>query len=220
MNKFFLPILLFLLTGLQFRALPAVTDSTWVDSVYRSLSPEQRIAQLLIIRAYSCRDSVYNDSLNQIVQKFNVGGLCFFKGSPVNQATLTNRLQRTAATPMLITTDAEWGLGMRLDSAFSFPRQMALGAISDDFLIYRMGRVVGRDCRRMGIQVNFAPVADVNNNPKNPVISFRSFGEDPAAVARKSVLYMQGMQDQGIMAVAKHFPGHGDTDLDSHLTLP
>jgi beta-glucosidase-like glycosyl hydrolase/CubicO group peptidase (beta-lactamase class C family) len=174
----------------------------------------------MVIRAYSWKDSIYNDSLSQLVKQYNIGGVCFFKGSPVRQATLTNRLQQESQTPLLITIDAEWGLGMRLDSAFSFPRQMALGAINNDSLIYEMGRMVGRSCRRLGVQVNYAPVVDINNNPKNPVINFRSFGENRESVARKSTLYMKGMQAEGIMATAKHFPGHGDTDSDSHLTLP
>lgn len=192
----------------------------WVDSVYNSLTTEQRIAQLLVIRAYSWKDSTYCDSLVRVVRDNNVGGVCFFKGSPLKQAILINRLQQETQTPLLVTTDAEWGLGMRLDSAFSFPRQMALGAISDDSLVYEMGRLVGKSCCRSGIQVNFAPVADINNNPLNPVINFRSFGENRESVARKCVMYMKGMQDEGIIATAKHFPGHGDTGTDSHLTLP
>ncbi len=220
MKRYFSLMILFSLLALPFRSYSGTADSAWVDSVYKSLSIEQRIAQLFIIRAYSSRDSVYCDSLTQLIQKYNVGGVCFFKGSPVKQAILTNRLQQSSPTPMLITTDAEWGLGMRLDSAFSFPRQMALGAISDDSLIYEMGRMVAKICLRMGILINFAPVADINNNPKNPVINFRSFGENRNQVSRKSILYMKGMQDEGVMAVAKHFPGHGDTDTDSHLTLP
>ncbi len=192
----------------------------WVDSVYNSLSVEQRIAQLCIIRAWSWKDSIYNDSLIQIIRKYNTGGVCFFKGSPVRQALLTNRLQQEAQTPLIVAIDAEWGLGMRLDSAFSFPRQMALGAISNDSLIYKMGLLVGKSCRRLGIHINFAPVADVNNNPLNPVINFRSFGENRDLVTRKSIMYMKGMQTAGIMTTAKHFPGHGDTETDSHLTLP
>ncbi|MDD4602790.1 MAG: glycoside hydrolase family 3 N-terminal domain-containing protein [Bacteroidales bacterium] len=195
-------------------------DSTWVDSVFHSLSKEQRIAQLFIIRGYSCKDSVYTDSLVKIIEKYNVGGICFFKGSPTKQANLTNLLQQKAQTPLLIMMDAEWGLGMRLDSGFSFPRQMTLGAMRDDSMIYSMGKMVAKNCSRLGIHVNLAPVADVNNNPKNPVISFRSFGENPAMVARKSIFYMKGMQDQGLFTTAKHFPGHGDTDIDSHLDLP
>ncbi len=195
-------------------------DHKWVDSVYNSLTLEQRIAQLFIIRAYSWKDSVYCDSLIGAVKKYNIGGVCFFKGSPVKQANLTNRLQQEAQTPLIISTDAEWGLGMRLDSAFSFPRQLALGAISDDSLIYEMGRIVGKSCRRLGVHVNFAPVVDINNNPGNPVINFRSFGENRDRVAQKSTLYMKGMQDENIMTTAKHFPGHGDTETDSHLALP
>ncbi|MEI6683412.1 MAG: glycoside hydrolase family 3 N-terminal domain-containing protein [Bacteroidota bacterium] len=220
MNRFLLPALLFLFLlnpGVGFCG-PA--DSVWVDSVYKSLTLEQRIAQLLVIRAYSCNDSLYGDSLTKIIQQYDVGGVCFFKGSPVKQAILTNHLQQAAPTPVLITIDAEWGLGMRLDSAFSFPRQMALGALSEDTLIYEMGRIIAKSCRRIGVHVNFAPVADINNNPNNPVISFRSFGENRDVVARRSILYMKGMQDEGVIAVAKHFPGHGDTDMDSHLSLP
>lgn len=208
------------LLALPFRSISVTVDTTFVDSVYKSLSMEQRIAQLCIIRAWSWKDSTYNDSLAAIIQKYNVGGVCFFKGSPVKQAMLTNRLQQLAQTPLLVAIDAEWGLGMRLDSAFSFPRQMALGAISDDSLIYKMGFMIGKSCRRLGIHINFAPVVDVNNNPKNPVISFRSFGENRDLVSRKGILYMKGMQDAGIMTTAKHFPGHGDTENDSHLTLP
>ncbi len=215
--------LLSLLAIFLFSGSPAAgqhNSSAWVDSVYNSLTIEQQISQLFIIRAYSSKDSTYNDSLARIVQQYNPGGLCFFKGSPVKQAALTNLLQQTAQTPLLISIDAEWGLGMRLDSAFSFPRQMALGAIRDDSLIYQMGQMIGKHCRRMGIHINYAPVADINNNPKNPVISFRSFGENRELVTKKSILYMKGMQSEGIMTTAKHFPGHGDTDFDSHYTLP
>jgi beta-glucosidase-like glycosyl hydrolase/CubicO group peptidase (beta-lactamase class C family) len=217
-------VLIFLNLGLYFVSISAFSqakkDSLWVDSVFQSLSPEQRIAQLLIIRAYSDRDSVYNDSLSRIIQKWNVGGVCFFKGTPFRQITLTNRWQNAAATPLLVFTDAEWGIGMRLDSAFSFPKQMTLGAIQHDSLIYLMASAIARDCKRIGVQVNLAPVVDINNNPLNPVINTRSFGEDKTLVARKGVFYSRGLQDNGIMATAKHFPGHGDTDSDSHLTLP
>ena len=220
MKRNLLFLLLLISLFLHAGTIRAQHDSVWVDSVFKSLSLENQIAQLLIIRAYSGKDSVYNDSLVKIIRKFNVGGVCFFKGTPVRQVQLTNRLQQVAQTPLLVSIDAEWGLGMRLDSAFSYPRQMALGAIRDDSLIYEMGRQIAKSCQRMGIQINWAPVVDINNNPKNPVISFRSFGENPRMVARRSSLYMRGMQDQGMMAVAKHFPGHGDTDTDSHLSLP
>ena len=192
----------------------------WADSVMKSLSLEQRIAQLLIIRAWSDRDSVYEDSLTRLVRNYDIGGVCFFKGTPYHQSMLLNRWQQAAQTPLFIATDAEWGAGMRLDSAFAFPKQMTLGAMENDSLIYQMGTVIARDCKRLGIQINFAPVVDINCNPQNPVINVRSFGENKYSVARKGIAYMKGLQDHGIIASAKHFPGHGDTDTDSHLTLP
>ena len=204
----------------SFPVAPFRADTNWVDSIFNSLKQEQRIAQLLMIRAFSDRDSIYNDSLTNIIRSWNVGGVCFFKGTPFHQAELTNRLQKAAQTPMLIAIDAEWGMGMRLDSAFTFPKQMTLGAIPDDSLIYQMAVFIAKDCKRLGIQMNFAPVVDINNNPSNPVIGFRSFGEDRHDVARKGLAYMKGLQDEGIFASAKHFPGHGNTDTDSHLTLP
>ena len=133
---------------------------------------------------------------------------------------LTNLYQQQAKTPLLIAMDAEWGLAMRLDSTIRYPRQMMLGAIQNEKLIYDMGCQIAWQLKRMGVQVNFAPVADINNNPGNPVINSRSFGEDRASVTRKSLLYMLGLQDNGIIAVAKHFPGHGDTRVDSHFELP
>jgi len=142
------------------------------------------------------------------------------QGGPVREAKLNNFYQTKAKTPLLISIDGEWGLAMRLDSTPQYPRQMTLGAIQNDSLIYQMGKQIADECKLMGIHVNFAPVADVNNNPENPVISVRSFGEDKYAVARKAYMYMAGMQDNGVMASGKHFPGHGDTDADSHKTLP
>jgi beta-glucosidase-like glycosyl hydrolase/CubicO group peptidase (beta-lactamase class C family) len=220
MKRAITPCILTLFTLIGIKTNAQLSEAKWVDSVYNSLTLEQRIAQLLVVRVWAWKDSIYNDSIVRVVNGNHAGGICIFRGSPVKQVHLTNRLQQTARTPLLVTTDAEWGLGMRLDSAFSFPRQMALGAIGNDSLIYEMGRLVAKGCRRMGIQANFAPVADVNNNPDNPVIGFRSFGENPALVAAKSSLYMKGMQREGIMTSAKHFPGHGDTGSDSHLTLP
>ncbi|MCX6246933.1 MAG: serine hydrolase [Bacteroidetes bacterium] len=215
----------FLLASLAWQPLQASSaapekDSTWVDSVFNSLTPDQRIAQLFIIRAFSDRDSLYNDTLSGTIRKWNPGGICFFKGSPCRQAILTNHFQSLAQTPLLISIDAEYGLGMRLDSAFAFPRAMTLGALPDDSLIGELGTRIAKDCKRMGIHMNFAPVSDINNNPENPVIGFRSFGQDPGAVADRSIAFMKGLQSGGILTTAKHFPGHGDTDSDSHLTLP
>ena len=192
----------------------------WVDSVMATLSLDERIAQLLMIRVQTNRDEAYYNSISNIVQKYQVGGLCFFRGTPYRQAKLTNRLQSESKVPMLIAIDGEWGLGMRLDSTISYPRQMTLGAIQNDELIYKMGAEIARQLNRMGIHMNFAPVVDINSNPQNPVINTRSFGECRYNVTRKSLAYMNGMQDNGIIAVAKHFPGHGDTDTDSHYTLP
>jgi beta-glucosidase-like glycosyl hydrolase/CubicO group peptidase (beta-lactamase class C family) len=196
------------------------TRDTWVDSVLSSLSLDEQIAQLLMIRTYSNKDEAYYMEMEQLVEEHNLGGLCFFQGGPEMQAILTNRYQESARTPLLIAMDAEWGLGMRLDSTFSYPYQMTLGAGHDDTLLYRMGAEIALQLKTLGVHINFAPVVDINNNPDNPVINSRSFGENKFLVAEKASAYMKGMQDNGIIATAKHFPGHGDTDSDSHLTLP
>lgn len=192
----------------------------WVDSVYKSLSKDQRIAQLMIIRAHS---NLPQDHINKVVndiKKYNVGALCFFQGGPVRQAKLTNYYQSIAKTPLMVTIDGEYGLGMRLDSVERYPYQITLGALQDSSLVYKMGLAIGEQCKRLGVHVNYAPVVDINNNPDNPVIGFRSFGEDKYTVAKMGIAYMKGMQDAGIMASAKHFPGHGDVAVDSHLDLP
>ncbi len=195
-------------------------NTPWVDSVFTSLNLEERIAQLLMIRVYTDRDEAYYDQIVREISDYNVGGVAFFRGGPKQQVAMTNRIQSQAKTPVLIAMDAEWGPSMRLDSTIVFPRQMTLGAIEDDRLIYEMGMEIGRQLRRLGVHMNFAPVIDVNNNADNPVINFRAFGESRKKVAQKGLAYMQGLQDAGIFASAKHFPGHGDTDADSHHTLP
>jgi beta-N-acetylhexosaminidase len=196
--------------------------SPWVDSLMRTLTPRQRVGQLFMVAAYSNRPAIYQDSISTLIKNNGIGGLIFFQGGPVRQARLLNRFQRESPVPLLVAMDGEWGAGMRLDSVLRFPYQMSLGAVpaADSALIYDMGREVARQFKRLGMQVNFAPVVDVNNNPANPVIGFRSWGENPAAVSRLSRLYMKGMQDGNVLAVAKHFPGHGDVDADSHLALP
>jgi beta-glucosidase-like glycosyl hydrolase/CubicO group peptidase (beta-lactamase class C family) len=196
--------------------------SPWVDSLMRSLTPRQRVAQLFMVAAYSNKPAIYQDSISMLINDYGIGGLIFFQGGPVRQTRLINRFQGQSRVPLLVAMDGEWGAGMRLDSVLRFPYQMSLGAVpaADSALIYDMGREVARQFTRLGMQVNFAPVVDVNNNPTNPVIGFRSWGENPAAVARLSRLYMRGMQDARVLAVAKHFPGHGDVDADSHLALP
>src|SRR4030095_5206314 len=192
----------------------------WVDSVFNSLSKDERIAQLMVIRAHSNLGPDHVAKVTNDIRKYNIGALCFFQGGPVRQANLTNAYQSMAKTPLLITIDGEWGLGMRLDSVIKYPFQLTLGSLSDDDIVYKMGLAVGEQCRRIGVHVNYAPVVDVNNNPKNPVIGYRSFGADKNKVARLGIAYMRGMQDAGIMACAKHFPGHGDVDVDSHYDLP
>ena len=193
---------------------------TWADSVLKTLSLEEKIAQLIIIRAHSDKTADYNASLLEQIKKYKVGGLCFFQGGPVRQAHLTNRAQAVSSIPLLISIDGEWGLGMRLDSVLFFPRQMALGAGNDLENIYAMGAQIAKQCKRMGIHVNFVPCVDVNNNPNNPVINSRSFGADPQLVAKCGVAYLKGLQQQGVLGTGKHFPGHGDTEIDSHKKLP
>ncbi len=192
----------------------------WVKKKFRKLSKDERIAQLMIIRAHSNLGPAHVAEVTEFIKKYNVGGLCFFQGGPIRQALLTNQYQSIAKTPLLISIDGEWGLGMRLDSVINYPRQLMMGATSDAKLIYEFGKAVGEQCKRIGIQVNFAPDVDVNNNPLNPVINDRSFGEDKYKVALYGVEYMKGMQDVGVMASAKHFPGHGDVSVDSHKDLP
>jgi len=186
----------------------------------KGLSDDERIGQLFMVAAYSNRDSTHFKEIKKLIKNYHIGGICFFQGGPLRQAQQTNLYQSFAKTPLLISIDAEWGLSMRLDSVVRYPKQMAMGAIADNQLIYDFGRETARQCKRIGVHLNFAPCIDVNNNPKNPVINDRSFGEDKYRVAAKAIEYMRGMQDYGVMANAKHFPGHGNTDKDSHLSLP
>lgn len=197
------------------------SKSQWVDSVYNAMNEDQRLGQLFMMRAFSYKDQKHIDQVKEFIKKYQIGGLCFFQGSPENQASLINTYQSLSHIPLLTAIDGEWGLSMRFKgSVTDFPRQLMLGAIQDDNLIYEFGKEVALQCKTAGIHVNFAPVADVNNNPDNPVINDRSFGEDIYNVAAKSFAYMKGMQDEGIVACAKHFPGHGDTGVDSHYDLP
>jgi beta-N-acetylhexosaminidase len=195
-------------------------ESRWVDSVFNSLNSDQRLAQLFMVAAYSNKDMKHVREIRELIENYHIGGLIFMQGGPLREAKLNNYYQRLSKTPLLISIDGEWGLAMRLDSTPKYPRQMTLGAIKNDSLIFEMGKQIARECKRMGIHVNFAPVADVNNNPLNPVIGMRSFGENKYKVAQKAVMYMKGLQAEGVMANGKHFPGHGDTDSDSHKTLP
>ena len=194
-------------------------ETRWVDSVYNSLTLEQRVAQLICVRANQ-PDKPYNENVAKYIKQYNVGGVCFFRNDLVAQVEQTNAWQAIAKTPLMVSIDAEWGLAMRLKNTVAYPYQMTLGAVNDNALIYEMGQQVAEQCLRMGIHVNFAPVVDVNSNPENPIIGMRSFGENPEKVGEKGVAYALGMQSKGLITTMKHFPGHGNTATDSHMTLP
>ena len=196
-------------------------DEMWAQTKLSTMTLEEKIGQLFMIRAHSDKGPEHIKSVEDQIKKYKVGGLCFFQGTPTKQAELTNKYQRLSDTPLMVAIDAEWGLGMRHPGdAISFPKQLTLGAVSDNTLIYEMGQSIAAHLKRIGVHVNFAPVVDVNNNPANPVIHNRSFGEDIFEVATKSYAYAKGLQDAGVIACMKHFPGHGDTDVDSHYDLP
>ncbi|MDX2072191.1 MAG: glycoside hydrolase family 3 N-terminal domain-containing protein, partial [Haliscomenobacter sp.] len=199
----------------------SVHNARWVDSTLQTMTLDQKIGQLFMPRGNTSGRGYDPQKLMNWVKEYHLGGIVFFAGQPSVQARITNELQAISKIPLLIGEDLEWGLAMRLDSTVRFPYQMTLGAMEyNEGLVEAMGREIGRQCKRMGVHVNYAPVVDINNNPNNPVINFRSFGEDKYNVTRKALAYMRGMQSQRILASAKHFPGHGDTGVDSHYDLP
>lgn len=226
MRKIFQVLLFLFISGTCTPIFAQNTAAAWADSVYKNLSEEERIAQLMVVRlstmdAAAKTVTFFDKQVAELVKQYNIGGICLFQGSPVKQATIINNLQAMAKTPIMMCIDAEWGVGMRMiDSVLPLPKQMMLGAVQDSRILYEYGKIVGEQCRRIGIQVNYAPVTDVNNNPDNPVINDRSFGEDKYKVAAYAIEYMKGIQDAGVMACAKHFPGHGDVAVDSHFDLP
>jgi beta-glucosidase-like glycosyl hydrolase/CubicO group peptidase (beta-lactamase class C family) len=196
-------------------------EKTWVDSVFATMDLDQQLGQLIMLRAHSDLGAAHIAHVKNEIKQYHVGGLCFFQGTPEKQLTLTNEYQQLSELPLMVSMDAEWGLGMRLPkSTISFPKQIALGAIRNNELIYDLGAEIARQLHRIGVNVSFSPVLDVNNNPNNPVINTRSFGEDRYNVTIKGYQYMRGLQENGILASAKHFPGHGDTGVDSHYDLP
>jgi beta-glucosidase-like glycosyl hydrolase len=197
-----------------------MSEKKWVRKQFSALNLNEKIGQLMVIRAHSNWSQNKIDSISALIQQYNVGGLCFFQGGPIRQAMQTNAYQSVAKTPLFIAIDAEWGIGMRLDSVEPFPRQLSMGAFASSDLVYQMGAAIADQCKRLGIQINYGPVIDINNNPSNPVINDRSFGQSKSKVIQQGVAYMKGMQDNGIMATAKHFPGHGDVNVDSHFDLP
>lgn len=197
-----------------------IEESKWVDSVFNSLSEDEKIAQLLVYPAYSNSTKEHENTIKEYIEEYKIGGLIFMQGGPVRQAVLTNKYQEISKVPLLISMDAESSLYMRLDSTVQYPYNMMTGAITDNYFLYQLGKEYARQLKRIGVHVNYAPVIDINNNPNNPVINDRSYGEDIYNVSTKGMFFMKGMQDNGVMAVAKHFPGHGDTETDSHVSLP
>ncbi len=194
---------------------PTQNTDVWFDQ----LSDDEKIGQLIFVGAYS--DEQENQAqIMEYIQKYYIGGLTFFQGEPIRQAQLINEYQHLTKIPLFVAMDAEWGLAMRLQHTPKYPYQMSLGACDADDLLYEMGKQIALQCKRLGVHINFAPVVDLNNNPKNPVISFRSFGEDKIKATHQAKIYRDALQAHGVMACLKHFPGHGDTDADSHLELP
>ncbi|MFN8358121.1 MAG: glycoside hydrolase family 3 N-terminal domain-containing protein [Spirosomataceae bacterium] len=222
MRKLLTVLLVSFALSVQAQNLPfANYNAKWVDSVMANMTLDEKIGQLLMPRGNFGNTPYEHDKLLQWVSEYKVGGFVFFANQPTRQAQMVNELQALSRVPLFVGMDLEWGLSMRLDSVVRYPYAMTLGAIQgNDDQLYQMGRQIGQQCKRMGVHINYAPVADVNNNPNNPVINFRSFGENKQKVFEKALAYMRGMQDEGILTSAKHFPGHGDTDVDSHEDLP
>ena len=213
------------LDSIKYSNFPTLFDlapegNKWVDSVYNTLALEEKFGQLFMVAAYSNKDFAHYNAIDKLIQENKIGGLIFFQGGPVRQAKLTNRFQSKSKIPLFIGIDAEWGLGMRLDSTYRYPWNMTLGAIQDMNLLEKVGVQMGEQSKRLGLQFNFAPVLDINTNPKNPIIGFRSFGEDKFKVTERAIALMKGFQSQGVFSTGKHFPGHGDTETDSHKSLP
>ena len=201
-----------------FKLTPSGTK--WVDSIYNSMSLDEKLGQLFMVAAYSNKDANHINTIDKLITENKIGGLIFFQGGPIRQAKLANRYQSKSKLPLFIGNDAEWGLSMRLDSTYSYPYNMTLGAVQDMDLIQKMGNQIGEQSKRLGLQFNFAPVLDINTNPNNPIIGFRSFGEDKNNVSQRAIALMKGIQNRGVFATGKHFPGHGDTETDSHKGLP
>lgn len=204
----------------NFQEPKSTISPNWVETTLNSMTLREKIGQLFMVAAFSNKTASHTTEIKKLITEYHIGGLIFFQGGPYRQARLNNQYQNLSKIPLFMAMDAEWGLAMRLDSTVKYPRQMVLGAIRDQQLIYQMGKQIALQSRRIGMQINFAPVVDVNVNALNPVIGTRSFGENKYEVAERAAQYMKGMQDQYVLANAKHFPGHGDTDTDSHLALP
>jgi len=219
-------ILFFSFTGISQQIYPLLVENDqlnqkkWVDSIYNSMTLKEKVGQLFMVDVFSSDPKSKNDKIDSLIKNQHIGGIIFSKGGPKRQAKLNNHYQNISKTPLIMAMDAEWGLAMRLDSTFAYPWNMTLGAITNNEIIYKIGKQIGEHAKRIGMHINFSPVVDINTNPKNPIIGNRSFGEDRDNVTEKALSYMRGIQSVGILANAKHFPGHGDTEKDSHKTLP
>jgi len=198
----------------------SASQQRWVDSTYDSMSLEERLGQLFMVSIASDQSKAATDKIAALIKTEKIGGVIFSTGGPVAQAKLTNAYQKTSKIPLLIGMDAEWGLSMRLDSTYAFPYNMTLGAITDNSVVEKVGRQIGKHAKRLGVHINFAPDVDININPKNPIIGSRSFGEDRENVTEKGIAFLKGMESVGVLSSGKHFPGHGDTATDSHKSLP
>ena len=198
----------------------SIAQKAWVENQYANMSLQQKVGQLFMVSVASNQSKIATDRVKNLVKEQGVGGVIFLVGGPVQQAKLTNDYQSVSRIPLLIGSDAEWGMAMRLDSTYAFPWNMTLGAIQDSAIVEKVGYQIGRHVKRLGVHINFAPDLDVNNNPKNPIIGNRSFGEDPKNVAQKGRAFVRGMEKAGVLSSGKHFPGHGDTATDSHKSLP
>jgi len=210
--------LLSLIVGLVFTM--QVLCAEWAEQTLQQLTLDEKIGQLLMVDAYANRPENHVASIEQLIKNYHVGNIIFLQGNVETQVSWVNRLQAAAKYPLLVGQDSEWGLSMRLADTVRFPKNMTLGAIQDESLIYEVGKEIGKHCRAIGVHINFAPVVDINVNPDNPIIGVRSFGSDKHDVARKSMLFANGLRAGGVIACAKHFPGHGDTAIDSHEDLP
>ena len=192
----------------------------WYDAQLKKMTRDEKIGQLFMVAAYSNRDAVHTAEIDNLILNYHIGGLIFFQNDPLKQAYLTNYYQAQAAVPLMIGIDGEWGLAMRLQNTQKFPYALTLGALTNDSLMYQVGAAIALQCKRIGIHINFAPDVDINTNPKNPVIGFRSFGDNKYRVAQLGATYSKGMMSEGVLSCAKHFPGHGDVAVDSHHDLP
>ena len=219
-------ILVFLLTSFlsaqknPLQALDSLAQKEWVSDTYNSMSLEEKVGQLIMVMTFTKNGAEEKAKIQKMIEEDHIGGVVFSLGGPIRQAQWTNDFQASSKTPLMIAMDAEWGLAMRLDSTYAFPWNMTLGAIQDSSIIEKVGKQIGKHCKRLGVHINFAPVLDININPRNPIIGNRSFGENRENVVRSAAAFLRGMSSEGILSSAKHFPGHGDTATDSHKSLP